>query len=133
MFFSGHFFSKKIQKKFGKFFKGEKFFKMFFWIVFQKKCPETNFFLSVKKISALKKIWKFSKFFLNFFSKKVSWKKTFFECQNHFQNFFPMTFGIFLNIFSSKKVSAKLSVFKIGQFWLCPEIRITSRTSPSPR
>ena len=35
-FFSGHFFLKKSKKNFGKFFKGEKFFKIFFTF-FQKK------------------------------------------------------------------------------------------------
>ena len=49
-FFSGHFFSKKIQKKFGKFFKGVKFFKMFFYFFFKKSVLKKNF-LSVKKIS----------------------------------------------------------------------------------
>ena len=63
----------------------------FFW-----KKVKKNF----EKLFALKK---FSKFFLNFFSKKVSWKKNFFECQKNFQNFFPITFYIFFKIFGPKK------------------------------
>ena len=40
--FSGHFFSKKIQKKIGKFFKGEKFFKIFFYFFFKKSVLKKN-------------------------------------------------------------------------------------------
>ena len=78
-FFSGHFFSKKIQKKFGKFFKGKKFFKMFFYFFFKKSVLKKKHFLSVKKIPKL-----FPHNILHFF----------------------------LNFWSKKKVSAKLSVFK---------------------
>ncbi len=34
--------------------------------------------------------------------------------------------------FSQKKRVSKLSVFENGHFWLCPHIRLTSRTFPSP-
>ena len=64
------FLEKKIQKKFGKFFKDEKCFKIIFEFFFQKS---------------------------------VSWKNNFFECQKHFQNFFPLTFYNFLKLFGPKK------------------------------
>ena len=88
--FNGHFFfldktfSKKCKmlwgKSFGNFFDTQK---NFFSGHFFKKNFKKNF----EKLFALKK---FSKFFLNCFSKKVSWKNVFFGnifSKNFFQNF----------------------------------------------
>ena len=69
-FFSGHFFSKKIQKKFGKFFKGEKFFKMFFYIFFKKSVLKKNVFWVSKKFPKLFPITFY--IFLNIFGPKKS-------------------------------------------------------------
>ena len=50
VFFQEIFFEKKV-KKILKNFSPLKNFPNFFWIFFEKKCPEKKFFLSVKKIS----------------------------------------------------------------------------------
>ena len=52
-FFSGHFFWKKVQKKFGKFFKGEKFFKIFSEFLFKKSVLKKHFFWVSKKFPKL--------------------------------------------------------------------------------
>ena len=124
------FWAKKFQKK-AKCY-GEKVLKMF-WHSKQNVFSRSVFW---KKNS--KKNWKFFRpetifqiFFVFFFpNKKVSWKKTFFECQKTFQNFFLITFYIFLKLFGTKKMSAKLSVFKKGQFFL-PQNKDYFADSPS--
>ena len=72
--------------------------KFFFQDTFFEKKVKKNF----EKLFALKK---FSKFFLNFFSKKASWKKIC-ECQKHFQNFSPIILYICFKFFGKKKSSA---------------------------
>ena len=78
------------------------FFKTLFW----KKC----FFIILKKFLSFKN---FPNFFLIFFPKKCP-EKNCFECQKTFQNFFHITFYLV-----QKKVSAKLSELKDGQFCVC--------------
>ena len=83
-------------KSFGNVFDTQKkFFSGHFFTFFEKKFKKNlENFLRVKS---------FSKFFLNFFFKKSVLKKNFFECQKNFQNFFRITFYIFLKIFGKKK------------------------------
>ena len=83
---------------------------------FQDTFLEKMFFLILKKFLSFKN---FPNFFLKFFPKKFP-EKNCFECQKTFQNFFHITFYLV-----QKKVTAKLSELKDGQFCVCPEIRIT--------
>ena len=123
--FNGHFFFTKNFQQNVKYY-GEKVLELFWHSkknFFQDTFFEKKFKKNFEKLFTLKKIFQI---FLNFFSKKVSWKKNFCECQKNFKNFFPITLNTFVwKCLVKKKVSAKLSVFKNGQFWFCPEIRIT--------
>ena len=80
-------------KKFWNFFDSQK--KIFFTTLFFKK--------NSKKIGNFFKAKTLSKFFFTFFQKKCPEKNVFFECQKNFQNFFLITFYIFLKIFGPKK------------------------------
>ena len=94
--FSGHFFFTKNVKKENVKCYGEKVLEIF--LTLTKNFFSGHFFCKKvqKKFGKFFKGEKFFKIvFLLFFSKKVSWKKIFFECQNNFQNFFHITFYIF--------------------------------------
>ena len=92
---------------FQKKFHGQKFSTPFYDIL---KAAKKGLFFVEKTLQ--RSFQKFSKLFFEFFFQK--------KCREK---------NLFLGV--KKIVSTKLYVFKNGQFWFCPEKRITSRRPPT--